>query len=193
MLIAVTGGFACGKTTVARLLARRGARRVDADSIAKQMLKRQETRLRRLFPDAFAGSRLSKKRLAEIIFSSPGRRRRLEALVHPLVAEKILSLRKAAGKTGKIYVVEMPLLFEARMENFFDVIVTVRAARETCLKRSRLPRSEAIKRIAAQVPLGEKVKKADYVINNDKGIASLEKSVSVLWDKIMQKENNRGG
>lgn len=180
MLIGITGGYACGKTTVAKLIAKKGAKRLDSDKIAKECLKKKTGFLHKEFPEVFVGKKNSRNKLASVVFSSKHKRRKLEMELHPAVVEKIKKVKKGKATC----VVEVPLLFEAEMEKLFDVVIVVRAPLKKRLERAALPKGEAIKRIRSQMPLSEKEKRADYVIKNNDAIKVLREQIDTIWDDI---------
>jgi len=176
--VGLTGGIATGKSAVARVFAGLGAHVVDADRVAREVTAPGTPGLAAvarafgrevLRPD---GS-LDRARLAGIVFADPGQRRLLESLLHPLILAEVdrrleeLARRDPAG----IAVVEAALLLEAGRRDAFDAVVVVSSRREEQLRRladrDGLEAGEAGRRIDAQMPLGEKRRLADIVIDND--------------------------
>ncbi|HUP42976.1 MAG TPA: dephospho-CoA kinase [Thermoanaerobaculia bacterium] len=183
--VGLTGGLASGKSTVARLLAERGATVVDADRLVAELYRPGE-------PGARAAAELfgprvldpsgavDHGRLAAVVFADPEARRRLERAVHPLVRERFAEIaREAEG----VVALEATLLVEAGYAPDFDRVVTVEADPAVRLDRAvgrGMPEEEARRRLAAQ---GEGVARrtaADTVIRNDGDLADLERQVDAL-------------
>ncbi|MGB9811458.1 MAG: dephospho-CoA kinase, partial [Dictyoglomus turgidum] len=138
-------------------------------------------KIREIFGDkVFEEGQLNRKKLAEIIFSDDKERKKLENLLHPPVLTEIKK-RLEDFKDKEIVAVEVPLLFEVGIENWFDEIWVVYAPfeiqLERIIKRDNISQEEAIKRIKAQIPIEEKVKKADFVIYNDKDLESTKNQI----------------
>jgi len=185
--IAITGGFGSGKSAVLGLFRAEGANILDADKIAKKQLRNPEIlkKLKKIFPQAFAGKNISRKKLASEIFVSKKKRRALEALIHPRVKEHIL--RECSRARTKLTAVEVPLLYEAGWEKLFDEVVVVSASRDVIQKRlaqKGFAKEEIEKRAKAQMALQEKRKKADWVIQNSGSKKELKKRFKTIYKKI---------
>lgn len=194
-LIGITGGVATGKSAVTALLRQKGAVTFSADEAARAVLAPDTPTLRQvaetfgnefLLPDG----RLDRARLGARIFSDPAARRALEALTHPPILALLHQQIAAAQEKdpAAIIAVEVPLLFEAGMEDWFDRIVVVAASEPTQIARLRardgLSEEEARRRIATQRPLSEKIARADDVIWNEGTLADLAAPVEALWDRL---------
>lgn len=197
-VVGLTGGLATGKSTVANFFGQFGAKVFDADKIARQLLWRNG----KLFPKivkAFGktivkNGRINRKRLAEIVFVDNKKRRRLERLIHPLVIkainDDICRLRRVkTGRKCKIIVVDVPLLFESGMDKKMDFKIVVSASRAQQLKRAKrhlgLTNNEALNRIAAQMPLEQKIRQADMVIWNNNSLKQTREQARKSWEKIL--------
>lgn len=192
--IGLTGGIACGKTTVAQMLARNGAFVVSADDAAREALRKGSSvwhQTVRIFgKDILTPSgEINRKKLATIVFGNARQRARLESIVHPQV-RRIWRRALAQANRSRRYrvaVADIPLLYEVNLADEFDAVLVVGASRQTQLARQRqrgLTQREAQERIAAQWPLQRKVDAADYVIWNDGTRALLRRQVCNLWKKI---------
>lgn len=180
LVIGLTGGIACGKTTIAEMLKEFAhAQIIDADKIAKvcmQVNKPAYKRVLELFGNEILdkNKKINSKSLAELVFKNKKMLNKLNAAVHPLVIAEIK--KKISKSKAKIVVLDVPLLIEAELQNLCDVLVIVKASRQTQIKRlmqKGLSKQQAISRINSQIPLTEKLKIADYVIANG---GSLEKT-----------------
>ena len=193
MRIAVTGGIGSGKSAVSARLAARGAVVVDADRIAREVVEPGTPGLAAVvaeFGDGVlaADGSLDRAAMARIVFADPERRAALEAIVHPLVADRSAQLIEAAP-VDAVVVYDVPLLAESlsttRSEGHgFDQVVAVTAPVETRVSRlvaRGLAEDDARARIAAQASDAERAAIADHVVDNSGDLASLETAVDDLW------------
>jgi dephospho-CoA kinase len=190
--IAVTGGVGSGKSEVARLLAARGATVVDADAIAREVVAPGTPGLRAVLeefgPDVAAqdGS-LDRARLAALVFSDDAARRRLEAIVHPLVAARAQELLDAVP-VDEVAVYDVPLLVERGLAHGFDTVVVVDVPVETQIERlvrgRGMTEADARARLAAQASRAERLALADIVLDNSGTRADLVVRVDELWERL---------
>ncbi len=189
-LLGLTGGIGTGKSTVLEMLRKKGAATIDADAIVHGLYADDSTlrnALAREFGDTVITSdnTVNRKALAEIVFNSPRERKRLEELIHPRVRRKIKA--ELLQTQMPIIVVDVPLLYESWWQDEFDAVLVVNANEETRLARlvkRGMTRMESRKRIDAQMPMTIKLRKADFVINNDGSRAATQKQLDRLWQKI---------
>jgi dephospho-CoA kinase len=200
--VGLTGGFACGKTTVAQLMAQRGAHVALADEIAHQLMRPGEPVyydvVRHFGPDVVGiDGGIDRKKLAEVAFGS-GRIKELNEIVHPAVIayQDAWMDKLAAEYPAGIAVVEAALMLEAGVAKRFDKLVVVtctlvqkieRFARRTHLDPAKAE-AEVKRRMAAQLPDDEKVRVADYVIDNSGALDELEMKVDVMMSEL-QRDN----
>lgn len=193
MIIGLTGGIATGKSTVARLLEERGFHVIDADQVARDVVKPGEAALNDIvhhFGDEMLrdDGRLDRKRLGKRIFGDEEARKKLEAILHPRIRERMLeAIQKALKNQHDPVIVDVPLLFETGWDRLTDAIIVVMAPPDVQLKRlmarDALTEEEARQRIQAQWPLEEKVKRADWVIDNRGDLNVLVKEVDRLIEQ----------
>jgi len=175
-VIAVTGNLGSGKTTVARMFADLGAVLIEADEIVHQLLE-GHSGCRRKIKSLFGGEmlengRIQTARLAEKVFGDERALKTLEGIIHPLVEKEIKSrLRRIRQKECRQPVVlEIPVLFEAKMEKLADAVVVVRSNRklqiERVLRKKQMTARQAMARLRRQMPQAEKIKRADFIIDN---------------------------
>lgn len=192
MNIGLTGGIACGKSTVANMLVSRGAILIDTDRIAREVVEPGEPALlevARHFGQAVLreDGTLDRQRLGAIVFADADKRRELEAVLHPRIRERMLERMAQAERDfpGKLTVVDVPLLYESRMEPLFQEVMVVYVPREVQLQRlmarDGLTENEAEQRLSAQWPIEEKKRKADVVIDNSGGLERTEEQISHYW------------
>lgn len=189
-IVGLTGGFGSGKSTVSKIFRVCGAVVIDADRIAHEALEKNSPLFKKiaaLFPEAVSrcGRHFHRAKIAEKIFSDPGKRERLEALVHPYVLGEIK--KKIAKTTKKAVVVEVPLLFEAGFDGLCDKVVAVvcdPAVKRIRLRKKGFTLKEIAAREKAQMPESLKSKKADFVINNSRSISKIRKDAERLWKRL---------
>lgn len=188
MRVGLTGGLASGKSTVARLLAERGCRVVDADELVAELYRpggAGAAAVAELFGPAYltgAGG-VDHAALAGRVFRDADERRKLEAAVHPLVRERFRRVADEAAAAERIAVLEATLLVEAGYGPDFDRVVTVEAPEQLRLERAvqrGLERSEAERRLAAQGDGASRRAAADVVIENTGTLGDLEARVEEL-------------
>ncbi|MGY2064012.1 dephospho-CoA kinase [Blastococcus sp. SYSU DS0619] len=186
--IGLTGGIGSGKSTVSRMLAERGALVVDADRIARAVLETGTPGLAAVaaeFGDgvlAHDGS-LDRAALAAIVFSDESARRRLDALVHPLVRERSTEL-VAAAPADAVVVNDVPLLVETGQAGAYDLVLVVDTDAETRVARlveRGLAESDARARIAAQATDEQRRAAADVVLDNNGTLEQLAEQVDRFW------------
>lgn len=188
LLVGLTGGIATGKSTVSELFRMLGAVVIDADQLARDVVEPGQPALAeiaRAFGDHVldAGGRLDRKALGAVVFADPARRRRLEAIVHPRIRQRLA--RRLADLTEEgfrgLVVFDAPVIVESGFHREMDKLVVVTADEATQLARLKaregIGDDEARRRIACQLPLAEKVALADYVIDNSGDRAATETAV----------------
>jgi dephospho-CoA kinase len=186
----LTGNIGAGKSTVGRLLATHGIPVVDADQLAREVVRKGEPALREIaarFGEAVLqpdGS-LDRKALAARVFQDPAERAALNAIVHPRIAEaSALKMAALADAGYEVAVYEAALLVENGLaESFAGLIVVVAPEAEQLARlvlRDGMSESEARARLSAQLPSAEKVKRATYVLDNRGSLPELEAQVARL-------------
>lgn len=173
----LTGGVASGKSTVATRFAERGVAVISADLLARQIMAPGSPALAeiaRVFGAEmlFASGQLNRKHLAALVFSDPAARQRLNEITHPRIAAAFQDARQELDARGvALACYDVPLLFERGLQNTLRPVVVVNVRPEVqearLMARDSLNAAEAAARIAAQLPLDEKAKQADYVIDNN--------------------------
>ena len=175
--VGLTGGIASGKSTILRTFARLGCITVDADTIVARLYRPgqaghaaivQTYGEEMLRPDG----EIDRARLADVAFASHDAARRLNALIHPIVLAEEARMMREAGERPEdgIYVVEATLLLEAGGRKRYDRIVVVSVAPDVQIARALsrgMTREEVTRRIANQMPAEERIRQADYVIDNN--------------------------
>ena len=193
MVVGLTGGIATGKSTVAKMFERCGAIIVDADQLARDVVRPGKPGWRDIVK-MFGGGVLNRDRsidrqaLGTIVFRDRRKLRQLEKIIHPRVAreQQRLVRRIAKRSPGAVIVYEVPLLFESGAHKRVDTIIVVTADRETQIARLRrrngLTRREALRRIHNQMPLALKVRRADIVLDGTDDRGAVRKEVCRLME-----------
>ncbi len=192
ILVGLTGGLATGKSTVANMFRARGAVVIDADELAREVVKPGKPAWRdivRRFGKSVLNSNgtINRQRLGQAVFHDRTKLRRLERIIHPRVARQQIRLTKRAVRRDRdaVVVYDVPLLFEAAIDKRVDKIIVVSTDQKTQLarlrKRNGLTRAEALRRIRSQMPLAMKRRHADYVLDGTRARATLAKNVARLF------------
>jgi dephospho-CoA kinase len=192
-LIGLTGGIACGKSTVSRLLAARGAVIIDADVLAREVVAPHGPALADIVATFGAevlgpDGALDRAALGARVFASPEARARLERITHPRIAALSLErLRDARTSGASLVVYDAALLFESGRAEAFRPVVVVTAPREVqrqrLMDRDGLDTAAADARIDSQMPVAAKAALADHVIDNGQSVAHTEAQVAALWQE----------
>jgi dephospho-CoA kinase len=192
MIIGLTGGIACGKSTVAGMLAERGARIVDADKIAREVVQPGSPALEEIAARfgremIMADGSLNRKKLGELVFRDPEARKALEAIQHPRIRAIMLERMAQYERENPagLVVADIPLLYESGLETWFPEVMVVYVPREVQIARltarDGLTREQAEARLQAQLPIEEKKRRADFVIDNSGTLADTERQVEAFW------------
>ncbi|MDR4226707.1 dephospho-CoA kinase [Bacillus mojavensis] len=176
LVIGLTGGIASGKSTVANMLIDKGITVIDADIIAKQAVEIGMPAYRQIIDEfgediLLENGDIDRRKLGALVFTNEQKRLALNSIVHPAVREEMLKRRDESIANQETFVVlDIPLLFESKLESLVDKIIVVSVTKELQLerliKRNQLTEEEALSRIRSQMPLEEKVSRADNVIDN---------------------------
>ena len=192
MNIGLTGGIACGKSTVSAMLVNRGAILVDADQLARDVVEPGSPVLERvaaqfgqavLHPD---GS-LNRKKLGEIVFADPEARKQLEGLLHPPIRALMREQMETAEREypDRLVVVDVPLLYESGLEFMFQEVMVVYVPSEIQLQRliqrDGLSEDAAKARLAAQMSIEDKRLRADIVIDNSQTREETSDWIDQFW------------
>jgi dephospho-CoA kinase len=193
LLVGLTGGIGSGKSTVARLLEKRGAVVFDADLLAREAVEPgtpgHAAVIERFGADVLApGGELDREALASIVFADPSARRDLEQIVHPEVRRLFAEGSEAYRDSDRVVVFSAPLLVETGMHTAFEILVVVSATVATQIERLMRQRgmseSSIRARIEAQAPLEDKAAVADFLVDNEGTLDELESQVDRLWNDL---------
>lgn len=195
LLVGLTGGIGSGKSTVAGLLAERGAVVIDADDLARRAVALGTDGFDRVvetFGPEILGpdGDIDRSKLADVVFADTARLRALEAIVHPAVARLLAEAVEPYGDTDRVIVYSVPLLAERGLAEGFDVVVVVVADVDRRIERLVRDRgmsaAEVRARVAAQLSDEERARVADVLLDNDGEPERLVPQVSRLWSDLVK-------
>jgi dephospho-CoA kinase len=196
LLVGLTGGIATGKSTVDAVLREMGAVIIDADVLAREVVEPGEPALAEIAAEFGPGvlgpdRRLDRKALGAIVFADPERRRTLEAMTHPRMRERLqrrLDELTAENFRGLVFY-DAAVLIESGSHHAMDRIVVIVTDEATQIARltarDGIDRDEALRKIKSQIPLAEKAKLADYVIDNSGDRAATEAEVRRVYQALV--------
>lgn len=183
--VALTGNIASGKSTVQKILEDKGYKVFDADKIGHKILETEQKTITETFSgyDISENKKISRQKLGKLVFENKDLRKKLENIVHPEIEKEILKIFKRYEKEEFVFV-GIPLLYEAKMDNLFDKVIVICTDENLRIKRiterDNLSKAEALKRINSQMPQEEKIKLADFVIENNSDYENLKKEVNKI-------------
>ncbi len=195
--VGLTGGIASGKSTVSEAFARLGAKVLDADEVAREVVlpgKPAWTKLRHIFASEFfhPDGRLNRSKLRRLVFAHPEQRSRLNEIVHPEVMREIDFRFEQLTSSAEhaVVLVDVPLLIEVGVAHRFDKVVVVYANESVqvmrLMQRDGLSREEARQALSVQIDLREKAKKADFVIDNSGTPGETQAQVEKVWQELLE-------
>jgi dephospho-CoA kinase len=197
--VGLTGGIACGKSTVAKMFVKNGAYLIDFDGLAHEVQEPGKPAWREvvnhfgkriLQPD----KKINRVKLGSIVFADKKKLSELNNIVHPVVYQEWHVRLEKIGKKEKHAIVlsDIPLLFEGNMQNLFDltilVLISPKEQIRRLIARNGVSKEEARKRLKSQMPISEKISLADIVIDNEGSIPETEKKVGQIWQELLQRD-----
>jgi len=195
LVVGLTGGIASGKTTVARMLKKMGARIIDADAVSREVMVPQ-TRCWRQVVKSFGPAvvrtdgTIDRKKLAVDVFKHPEKRMLLNRIVHPCIRKRIREMIRCIGREdpAALVIIDAALLVETGMYKDYDKLVVVAADEEVQLarlmRRNQLSIRDARRRLRAQLPLERKKRVADYVISNQASLHHTRRQTRALLQEL---------
>jgi len=196
--VGLTGGIGAGKSAVAAIFATLGAFIVDTDAIAREVVAPNSDGLMeiaRVWPQAIRGGVLDRGALAEIVFSDPSARERLNALLHPHI-RRIAMERETHAQRGQVVVHVVPLLFETGYDRLVDTSVLVVAPLEQriarVVERDKLDEARVRARMAAQIEPDRARLNANFIIENDGNLDRLRARARAVYDAIVEGHGDPG-
>ncbi len=189
-IIAITGSLCSGKTAVLKILKTKGAKAFSADQMIHNYYKDKTSliyrKVARCFPGAVDESgRILRNKLGKIVFADTAKLKALEEIAHPQVIKDMREWVEQRRKKRGVYIAEVPLLFEKKLDKIFNKIILVYAPQSILSSRIGrnfgLSRREALERLKLFLPLKDKKRRADFLINNNSNINELKRKVGLLW------------
>lgn len=198
MIIGLTGGMGTGKTTAANMFKELGAVIIDADEIARGIVKPQMPAWQQLI-DTFgdkvlnSDSTINRVWLGELIFNDRLSRERLNRITHPLIREEIR--KQIQEQNDKMIIIDAPLLIETGVQKIVELIIVVITSRDTQINRLRLRNHftdlQIEARIKSQLSLEAKIKKADYIIDNNGNILETNRQIKRIWEELVKNDKEK--
>ena len=186
--VVLTGGIATGKSSVAKIFASFGYVIIDADTIAHEILNLQQQSIAEIFGKRFVVSgTVDRKALGALIFADSSQRKKLEALLHPLIRHEIEERANEQEQHGKPYLVDIPLFFESGhypIEKTLVVYANEQQQLDRLVSREGYSKEEALARIHAQMSIEEKRNRGQYVIDNSGTLTQLQQECERVKKEI---------
>ena len=200
LIVGLTGGIVGGKSTVASMFKDLGAKIVDADKLGHSVIlphKPAWKKITRLFGKDILRNDLTidRGKLGKIVFTNQTLLKKLNEITHPeiikLIKKEINLARNKTHNQEKILIIAAALIYEAKIDRLMDKIIAVYIDEDEQIKRitkrNNLSKEEALQRIKSQMPMKEKVKMADYVIDNSNSLDETKKQVEKIWKKLVSR------
>ena len=198
LIIGLTGGIVSGKSTVALMFKDLGAKIVDADKLGHSVILPHEPaweKIVKIFGKDVLQNDLTidREKLGKIVFANQSLLKKLNDITHPeitkIIKKEIDSLKNKTYNQKKILIIDAALIYEAKIDRLMDKIIVVYIDEDEQIKRlierNNLSKDEALQRIKSQMPMKEKVKMADYVIDNSNSLDKTKKQVEKIWKNLV--------
>lgn len=200
MIIGLTGGIVGGKSTVASMFRDLGAKIVDVDKLGHSVILPHRPaweKIIRLFGKDILRNDLTieRKKLGKIVFTNPTLLKKLNKITHPeiiiLIKREINLAKNKTNSQEKILIIDAALIYEAKIDKLMDKIIVVYINKDEqvkrLVKRNNLSKEETLQRIKSQMSMKEKVKIADYVIDNSNSLDKTKEQVEKIWKKLVSR------
>lgn len=189
MIIGLTGSIGVGKSQVLEILKELSYDTVDLDSISHELLKKEDVKKElcdNFSYDILENDEINRKKLSKIVFKDKKKLRILNSIVHPKIIAEMKQIIK--NNVSDVLIIEVPLLFELKLEKYFDKILLVYSNPDIQLKRlmkrNNISEKEAKNLINSQIAIREKAKKTKYIITNETDIKDLKNNVLKVMDEL---------
>ena len=198
LIVGLTGGIVGGKSTVASMFRDLGAKIIDADILGHSVIlpyKPAWKKIIKLFGEDILGNDLTidREKLGKIVFADQAFLKKLNEMTHPeiikLIKKEINMARNKTHNQEKILVIDAALIYEAKIDKIMDKIIVVYIDEDEqikrLIKRNNLSKDEASQRVKSQIPMKEKIKMADYVIDNNDTLDKTKEQVETIWQSLV--------
>jgi len=198
LIIGLTGGIVSGKTTVASMFKKLGAKIIDADKLGHRVILPHKSAWRKIVKifgkDILQNDlTIDRKKLGKIVFANQVLLKKLDEITHPeiveLIKKEIDSVKNKEDNQKKILIIDAALIYETKIDRLMDKIIVVYIDEDEqikrLIKRNNLSHDEALQRIKSQMPIKEKVKMADYVIDNSNSLHKTREQVKKIWQSLV--------
>lgn len=200
LIVGLTGGIVGGKSTVASMFRDLGAKIIDADILGHSVIlpyKPAWKKIVKLFGEDILRKDLTinREKLGKIVFADQALLKKLNEITHPeiikLIKKEINLARDKTHNQEKILIIDAALIYEAKIDRLMDKIIVVYIDEDEqikrLIKRNNLSKDEASQRVKSQIPMKEKIKMADYVIDNNDTLDKTKKQVETIWGKLVSR------
>jgi len=200
LIVGLTGGIVSGKSTVALMFKDLGAKIVDADKLGHSVVlphKPAWEKIVKIFGKDILQNDLTidREKLGKIVFANQPLLKKLNEITHPeitkIIKKEIDSVKNKTYNQKKILIIDAALIYEAKIDRLMDKIIVVYIDEDEqikrLIKRNNLSKDEALQRIKSQMPMKEKVKMADYVIDNSNSLDKTKKQVEKIWKSLISR------
>jgi dephospho-CoA kinase len=204
LVLAVTGGIASGKSVVAQMLELLGAPLIDTDILARWVVEPEKPAWKEIV--AYFGDKvldenghLDRKKLSDIVFKDPVKRKKLESFTHPAIMDELARQVNEIAKMDPEVIIQavVPLLIEIKAQDDFHKVLVVHVPKEIqierLVKRDGITREEAANILKAQMPIDDKLAYADFVIHNENSLEETRRQVKALWEKLNEIQKAHAG
>jgi len=198
LIVGLTGGIVGGKSTVASMFRDLGAKIIDADRLGHSVIlpyKPAWKKIVKLFGEEILRNDLTidREKLGKIVFGDQALLKKLNEITHPeiikLIKKEINLAKNKTHNHGKILIIDAALIYEAKIDRLMDKIIVVYIDEneqiKRLIKRNNLSKDEASQRVKSQIPMKEKIKMADYVIDNNDTLDKTKEQVETIWQSLV--------
>ena len=198
LIVGLTGGIVGGKSTVASMFKDLGAKIIDADKLGHSVIlpnKPAWKKIVKIFGKDIIQNDMTidREKLGKIVFANQSLLKKLNKITHPeitkMIKKEIDSVKNKTHNQEKVLIVDAALIYEAKIDRFMDKIIVVYIDKDEqikrLIKRNNLSKDEALQRVRSQIPMEEKAKIADYVIDNSNSLDKTKKQVEKIWRSLV--------
>lgn len=191
MIIGITGSIGSGKTTAANLFKKHGFKVINADEIGHKIIKKNSAAYKKIIKEfgkeiLDKSKNIDRRKLGGIVFNDYGKLGKLNSIMHPVILNEIKNSIKKIRNKDKRIIVDVPLLLETKAKNLVDKVTVVKADKKNIIKRlsKKYSKDKIEKILKMQMPIGKKLKHADFVIDNNKDLGHLKNQIRRLSKKL---------